>query len=97
VNIPYEFLGVSHSYTPDFIVRLTNGVTLVLEIKGYEDAQDLAKHQAAQRWVSAVNHWGELGQWAFHVCKDPQMLGHELGHLAHNSAPPKTEPVSAEA
>ncbi len=76
--IPYEYLGVSHSYLPDFLVRLTNDVTLVLEIKGYEDDQDRAKHQAAQRWVSAVNHWGQLGLWRFHVCRDPQMLGREL-------------------
>ena len=53
-------------------------MTLVLEIKGYEDDQDRAKHQAAQRWRSAVNHWGQLGLWQFHVCHDPQMLGREL-------------------
>jgi len=39
--------------------------------------QDRAKHQAAKRWVSAVNNWGQLGRWAFHVCKDSQMLGRE--------------------
>ena len=43
--------------------------------------QDRAKHQAAKRWVSAVNNWGQLGRWAFHVCKDPQMLGRELDWL----------------
>jgi type III restriction enzyme len=79
--IPYEYLGASHNYIPDFLVRLTNGVTLVLEIKGYEDDQDRAKHQAAQRWVSAVNHWGQLGVWQFHVCRDPQMLRRELEWL----------------
>lgn len=76
--IPYEYLGVSHVYIPDYLVRLTNGVTLILEIKGFEEDQDRAKHQAAQRWVSAVNHWGQLGKWDFHVCRDPQMLGREL-------------------
>jgi type III restriction enzyme len=77
-SIPYEYFGVSHAYTPDFLVRLANGVTLVLEIKGHEDDQDRAKHQAAKRWIAAVNHWGQLGRWTFHVCKDPQMLGREL-------------------
>jgi type III restriction enzyme len=43
--------------------------------------QDRAKHQAARRWVSAVNNWGQLGRWDFHVCKDPQMLGRELEWL----------------
>ncbi|MBI4517856.1 MAG: DEAD/DEAH box helicase family protein [Deltaproteobacteria bacterium] len=79
--IPYEYLGVSHAYLPDFLVRLTNGVTLLLEIKGYEDNQDRAKHQAARRWVAAVNNWGCEGQWNFHVCRDPQMLGRELEYL----------------
>jgi type III restriction enzyme len=34
-------------------------VALVLEIKGFEDDQDKAKHNAAKRWVSAVNNWGQ--------------------------------------
>jgi type III restriction enzyme len=84
--IPYEYLGVSHAYTPDFLVRLLPDLTLVLEIKGYEDDQDRAKHQAAKRWVSAVNNWGQLGRWTFHVCKDPQMLGRELEWLKQQAA-----------
>jgi len=42
--------------------------------------QDRAKHQAAKRWVSAVNNW------IFHVCKDPQMLGRELDWLKQQAA-----------
>jgi type III restriction enzyme len=79
--IPYEYIGVSHAFIPDFLVRLANGGTLVLEIKGYEDDQDRAKHQATKRWVTAVNNWGQLGKWDFHVCRDPQMLGKELEWL----------------
>jgi type III restriction enzyme len=81
LTIPYEFYGVSHAYEPDYVVRLRNDEMLVLEIKGMEDEQDRAKHEAAHRWVSAVNNWGELGQWLFHVNKDPQMLGRELAFL----------------
>jgi hypothetical protein len=57
-NIPYELSGNPQVYEPDFIVRLRNSVNVVLEIKGkpYEDTA--AKHQAARRWVSAVNNWG---------------------------------------
>jgi type III restriction enzyme len=40
--------------------------------------EDKAKHEAARRWVAAVNNWGKLGRWAFHVCRDPQMLEREL-------------------
>ena len=79
--IPYEYQGISHGYIPDYLVRLASGVTLILEIKGYEDDQDRAKHQAAQRWKAAVNRWGQLGPWDFHVCRNPQMLGRELEWL----------------
>jgi type III restriction enzyme len=48
--------------------------------------QDRAKHQAAKRWVSAVNNWGQLSRWIFHVCKDPQMLGRELDWLKQQAA-----------
>ena len=54
-TILYEYLGVSHAYVPDFLVRFDNGATVILEIKGFEDDEDRAKHQAAKRWVSAVN------------------------------------------
>ncbi len=85
-TIPYEFLGVSLHYEPDFLVKLGNDVTLVLEIKGYEDEQDRAKHQAAQRWVTAVNNWGKLGRWAFHVNRDPQVLKNEITWLSSHEA-----------
>lgn len=55
-TIPYEYLGLNHAYVPDFIVRLANDVNLILEIKGEEDEQDRAKHEAARRWVKAVNN-----------------------------------------
>lgn len=63
--------------------RRPDGLTLILEIKGHENDQDRTKHQAAKRWVAAVNHWGKLSVWDFHVCKDPQMLERELQYLAH--------------
>lgn len=64
-----------HHYEPDC------NVTLVLEIKGMETEQGRAKHQAARRWAEAINNWGTLGRWGFHVSKDPQMVGRELKHL----------------
>lgn len=86
--VPYEFLGINHSYVPDYLVRLVDGSTLILEIKGWSDEQDNAKHEAAKRWVAAVNHWRRLGRWRFHVCRNPQMLGKELEVLMN-------EPVSS--
>ncbi|NIR60729.1 MAG: hypothetical protein GWO02_15090, partial [Gammaproteobacteria bacterium] len=60
------------------LVRLVDGSTLVLEIKGEETEEDRAKHEAATRWEAAVNHWGKLGRWRFHPCRDPQALRSEL-------------------
>jgi len=80
-NIPYELYGNPHVYEPDFIVRLRNSVNVVLEIKGKQHEDTDAKHQAAKRWVSAVNHWGRLGEWDFLVCRDPQALGEEFKSL----------------
>lgn len=73
-NIPYELYGVPHVYEPDFLVKLADGTTLVLEIKGYEPEGTEAKHQAARRWVKAVNYWGKLGRWGFGVCKDTEKI-----------------------
>ncbi len=33
----------------------------------------------AQKWRDALNNWGKMGRWVFHVCRDPQVL---LGELA---------------
>jgi type III restriction enzyme len=77
-NIPYELYGNPHVYEPDFLVKLSNGLTLVVEIKGREHEADDAKHQAAKRWVSAVNNRGKLGRWDFLPCRDPQRLGAEI-------------------
>jgi type III restriction enzyme len=83
--IPYEYYGVAHNYEPDFLVKLTNDVTLLLEVKGFEDNQTKAKHDSARRWISAVNNWGKLGTWDLHVCRNPQMLEKELEYvLAQN-------------
>jgi type III restriction enzyme len=76
--IPYEYLGANHVYYPDFIVHLADDTRLVLEVKGLQSAQDNAKHQAAQRWVAAVNRWAGLGCWAFAVCREPQTLKQAL-------------------
>jgi type III restriction enzyme len=81
-TIPYEYQGVRHEYRPDFLIRWRREdgreVKIVLEVKGFETEQDRQKEAAAKRWVRAVNHHGEFGQWAFVVCRDPQALTHIL-------------------
>jgi type III restriction enzyme len=51
---------------------------LILEIKGGPRPETEAKHQAAHRWVAALNNWGKLGRWDFMVCRNPQKLQHML-------------------
>ena len=86
-NIPYEFYGNPQVYEPDFIVRLQNSLHLVLEIKGQSREENEAKHQAARRWVTAVNHWGRLGKWDFLVCRDPQRLGEGIKKIIESREP----------
>ncbi|MBN1423939.1 DEAD/DEAH box helicase family protein [Candidatus Fermentibacteria bacterium] len=80
--IPYEFEGVQHHYEPDYLVRLIDGNMVILEIKGEESEQDRAKHEAARRWISAINNWGRLSRWEFAVCRDPQRITEVLRGLA---------------
>lgn len=81
LNVPYEFYGQPRVYEPDFIVRLRDGLQVMLEVKGQPHPETEAKHQAAKRWVSAVNHWRRLGRWHFAVCWDPQALAKQLRAL----------------
>lgn len=83
--IPYEYEGADHHFEPDYLVRLANHRTLVLEMKGEEDDQDRAKQQAARRWIEAVTNWGRLGRWEFAVCRDLHMLPEILRKLATDS------------
>ena len=67
----YLFNGVVHKYRPDFLIRLTNGVTLVLEVKGKNSEQDNAKRVFLEEWTRAVNAHGGFGHWACDVSFEP--------------------------
>ena len=62
-EILYVFDGVVRKYLPDFLIRLDNGKTLILETKGQETRRDKEKRKALSEWVSAVNSLGEYGEW----------------------------------
>jgi type III restriction enzyme len=90
-SIPYLHAGSDHEYIPDFLVRLTNGVTLILETKGREDAVEEVKAQAAARWVAAVNADGSHGEWRYVVAHNmneiPQLLADfSASPTAHKAA-----------
>jgi hypothetical protein len=55
------------------------------EARGFEVDRTKAKHNAAKRWVAAVNNWGKLGKWLFHVCRNPQVQDKELLFLAQQA------------
>ena len=62
-EITYSFKGIIHKFRPDYLVRLTNGIILVLEVKGQDDQQQQTKREFLSEWVSAVNGHGGFGEW----------------------------------
>lgn len=70
-QIYYMWNGARRRYIPDFLVRLTNGKTLVLEIKGEDSEQNRAKRSALDAWVKGVNAKGGFGVWCWDVVFAP--------------------------
>jgi type III restriction enzyme len=70
-EILYIFDGVVRKFRPDFLVRLTSGLMLVLEVKGEETPRDKTKRRFLAEWVKAVNQHGEFGRWTSDVAYDP--------------------------
>lgn len=66
-QVHYLWKGSKRRYVPDFLIRLSNGKTLVLEIKGEDSDQNQAKLSAMRQWVEAVNSKGGFGLWASDV------------------------------
>ncbi len=66
-QVQYLWNGSRRRYIPDFLVRLRNGKTLVLEIKGVDSEQDKAKRDALDVWVRGVNAHGGFGVWCWDV------------------------------
>jgi type III restriction enzyme len=62
-EIQYLFRGARRKYRPDFLIRLTNGTMLVLEVKGEKSDETDAKHRYLAEWVDAVNGHGGFGCW----------------------------------
>ncbi len=58
-------------YRPDFLVRLTTGTVLVLEVKGQDSPQNQAKRAALDEWTQAVTQHGGFGCWAWGLSRAP--------------------------
>jgi type III restriction enzyme len=72
--IPYVFAGRSHSYVPDFLVRLVPRFegdvvrTLIVEVSGSRKSPGPtnAKAQTARdQWCASVNNDGRWGRWGY--------------------------------
>ena len=70
-QIYYMWLGSRRRYVPDFLVRLSGGNLLALEIKGTDSLRDKAKRDALNEWVKAVNAAGGFGRWSWDVAFEP--------------------------
>ena len=71
-EITYSFKGIIHKYRPDYLVRLTNGRMLILEVKGQDDQQNQTKREFLSEWVRAVNGHGGFGEWTSDVSRHPK-------------------------
>jgi type III restriction enzyme len=77
LTIKNEYVGVDHDYEPDFLVRLSNDTMVILEIKGDEvrdPRQVNSKHNAAKKWVRAVNNLGDFCRWESLVDLPPAVI-----------------------
>lgn len=63
----------------DSIIMLTNGIYLVLEIKGQDTEQDRIKRSFLEDWVKAVNYDGRFGEWTCDVSFDPADIPGMIG------------------
>ena len=85
--IKYSYNGHIHDYYPDFLIKLVNNTTLVLEIKGRDDEQNRTKRTHLKEWVDAVNEDGNFGTWAYDVAfNQTEVKGIIEKHLKTNVA-----------
>ncbi len=68
-EVLYVYRGVVRKYRPDFLIRLTNGRMLVLEVKGEDDQQSQTKRRFLDEWCRAVNEQGGFGTWSSDVSR----------------------------
>jgi type III restriction enzyme len=73
-EITYTHKGIVRAFRPDYLVRLKNGVNLVLEVKGQEDQEQRTKRDFLSEWITAVNSDGRFGTWASAVSYAPRDL-----------------------
>ena len=88
--IKYTWDGTIHDYWPDYLVRLKNGITLVLEMKGRDDDQNKEKRRALDEWVEAVNEDGRFGTWVCDVAFHPSEVRGIIGRHSKSNITART-------
>ena len=87
-TILYNYNGVIKKYYPDFIIKLSNGSFLVLEIKGQDTQKHRVKREYLAEWIKAVNTQGDFGKWYWDVSFNPGDLESKIiavSQLFHNT------------
>jgi type III restriction enzyme len=90
-EINYIFEGVFRKYRPDYLVRLTNGVHLIVETKGHDSLQDQAKRHYLDEWIKAINTHRGFGTWAWGVCFDRA----DFPMIIHETLTRQSEPTAS--
>ena len=85
--IKYLYDGAVHDYWPDFLIRLRNNVTLILEIKGVESRRDGEKLRYLREWVDAVNEDGRFGAWTSDVAFKPDSVSGIIAKHCRGAVP----------
>jgi type III restriction enzyme len=82
-TIPYVHKGRSHSYIPDFLVRLVRHDgdeverTLIIEVSGSQKSPGPTQQKATtarDSWCTAVNNRGGFGRWGYIEMTDPNQF-----------------------
>jgi type III restriction enzyme len=94
-EILYIWQGIVKKYRPDFLIRLTNGVNLVLEVKGQDTQENRSKRQFLDEWVKAVNEHGGFGLWKADVVLQPKEVVGILRKYAKVEAGSPIHPMPA--
>jgi type III restriction enzyme len=66
----YMWNGSKRKYIPDYLIKLVNGKTLLLEVKGQVTEQEEAKWSATRKLIAAINSKKAFGKWEFDVVTD---------------------------
>ena len=80
----YLYNGVVRKFFPDYLIRLQNGLTLILEVKGLDSEQNKVKRQHLDQWVQAVNQHGGFGEWCADVSFSVLDIGDKVAKHARS-------------